>query len=73
MNDRLQAIAASLTDEQRARIEREDRLRAGLVVQMAGVDITALPRLPPELEKARRPALAPPGKPPAQRQRRRRG
>jgi hypothetical protein len=72
MNDRLQAIVASLTDEQRTRIELEDRLRAGLVVQMAGVDITDLPRLPPELEKARRPA-EPPGKPPDQHRRRRRG
>lgn len=75
MDKQLKAIVDGLTDEQRERLAREDRLRAGLGITMFGMDITALPSLPPELrkEEARQPEQAPPGSPPRHSRRRRRG
>lgn len=55
MDPKVKAIVDALTPEQRERIELLDTLRAGLRIEAAGVDITALPALPPELRK--QPAL----------------
>lgn len=71
MNDKLKTIVDSLTPERREQIALLDALRAGLRVEIAGVDITALPALPPELKKGPQRPEPPGGTAPERRPRRR--
>lgn len=53
MEDKLKPIVDGAQDEaQRRRLAVHDALRARLRIEIAGVDIGALPRLPPELKPA---------------------